>query len=299
MIQLIVNADDFGQTRGINAGIIRAHREGILTSATLMANGPAFENAVQLARKNPDLGVGVHLNLVEGRPLSPPGEVASLLDSNGAFVSKYRLIGRYIFRGLQLAELRKELAAQIKRVTDCGIVPTHVDSHKHIHAFPPFFRVVLKVLRDFGIGAVRLPLDRFRLRNALACPRGLPRTIALNAASHCSRRILRASSSITTTDHFAGTLRTGQVNGDWLSEFIRRLPTGTTELMVHPGQCDDELQNTSTRLTAERETELHGLTQPGVALAVKTTGVQLAHYGCVLKSGAEKTAYTTIGSFTH
>ena len=278
MTRLIINADDFGQTKGVNAGIIEAHQEGILTSATLMANGAAFDEAVQLSREYPALGVGVHLNLVEGRPVCGKERVKSLLGHSGEFVSKLTLVRRHVTGQLRLDELRQEVEAQIDQVLAAGISATHVDSHKHIHTYPAFFRVVAEVAASRGIGAIRLPFERLRIADWLACPNGWVRTSLLNGAAVLSRRLLRVV-PLATTDVFAGTLRTGAVTADWLQNWIRRLSGGTAELMVHPGYCDDELFQTGTRLTTHRETELAALLDSNVAEAISQRDIQLIHYG--------------------
>ncbi len=278
--RLIVNADDFGQTNGVNAGIVEAHRNGILTSATLMANGAAFEDAVRLAGSCPELGVGVHLNLVEGEPVSRPSDVPSLLDRRGNLLSKFALVRRHLAGRLNAEQLRREVEAQIDRVLRADIVPTHVDSHKHVHAYPPFFSVVTQVARARGVGAVRLPLERLGWKELASCPSDAVRTFLINGASSVSRRLLRRT-PLYTTDAFAGTLRTGKVTVPWLVGWIASLSHGTAELMVHPGNCDEELTGTGTRLTEQRETELRTLTDPQVAEAVRAAGVDLIHYGQV------------------
>jgi predicted glycoside hydrolase/deacetylase ChbG (UPF0249 family) len=243
-----------------------------------MANGAALDYAVKLAREHTQLGVGVHLNLVEGRPLCSAADVPSLLGSDGNFLPKFALIRRQLRGRLSLDELRKEVEAQIDCVRNAGIEPTHVDAHKNIHAYPPFFTVVAHVAASRAIAGIRVPLERPRFRDWFASPTSILRTTLLNGAAWLSRRKLR-SLSLTTTDAFAGTLRTGNVTAGWLLSWFSSLDGGSVELMVHPGKCDEELLKMPTRLTTHRETELNALTDQRVKDAIKHRGIELSHFG--------------------
>lgn len=287
--RLIVNADDFGQTEGINAGIIECHRHGILTSATLMPNGAAFEQAVALSESHRQLGVGVHVNLLEGRPVARPSDVSSLVTGDGVFMSKYALLLRDLAGRLRREQLRREIDSQIERVFESGIMPTHVDSHRHIHAYPPFFQILSEAAARYGIGAIRLPMEPLRMRDGLDCLPGLPRTALLNMACRISRRILWRI-PLNTTERFAGLLRTGAVTPPWLAEWIRNLPPGTVELMVHPGYCDHALLHASTRLKIQRCIEFKALIDDAVLQSVDAAFVELIHYGQLSRDLARPTA---------
>ena len=258
MRQLVVNADDFGFTRDVNAGIIAAHRGGILTATTLMATGAAFEDAVRLARENPSLDVGCHLVLVGEAPYPPT--VAALIQA------------------LARARIRvyEELLGQVQRILDAGIVPTHLDTHKHTHLLPPVLEAVARISEELKIAWVRRPFD-FPLQAA-----GVPwsRRAVSRGLGFMRRRFERvlAAHGCRTTEHFAGFRITGQYDAAELAQLIHNLPEGATEFMCHPGRCTDELRGARTRLKESRERELEALTSPEVREALRAAGVRLVSY---------------------
>lgn len=254
MKQLIVNADDFGFTADVNRGIVRAHREGILTAATLMATGPAFEDAVRLARETPTLDVGCHLVLV-GSPPFPP-TVAKL----AAAV----MLGRI--------RVYDELVAQVRRIQDAGIAPTHLDTHKHTHLLPQVLDAVTRIAEEFRIPWVRRPFDFPSQPGGVGWQNRLMRLRQGAFARAFARRTCRA------TDWFAGFRVTGRYDARTLAALIRALPEGSTEFMCHPGLCGPELRAAPTRLKESRERELQALTSPEVRAALQEAGVQLATY---------------------
>jgi chitin disaccharide deacetylase len=263
--RLIVNADDFGFTRDVNAGIVECHRHGILTATTLMANGDAFDDAVELARETPTLDIGCHLVLIGGRSLvtgkALPSTVAELL------------------RALVRREVRpyEELVAQMRKILAAGIAPTHLDTHKHTHLAPPVLEAVARLGEEFGIRWVRRPFD-FPL-NAKAVP--LAKRLTARALTVVRRRFHRVLSrhGLRTTDHFAGFQITGRFRAQELIELLAVLPEGSTELMVHPGRCGAELQAARTRLKESREEELKALVAPEVREALGKHGIELTTYG--------------------
>jgi predicted glycoside hydrolase/deacetylase ChbG (UPF0249 family) len=245
--RLIVNADDFGFTPDVNRGIVDAHRGGILTATTLMANGAAFDDGVRLARDTPSLDVGCHLVLISGRSLLPPcaplpASVPELLRA---------LAGRRI-------RVYDELAEQVRKILAAGIEPTHLDTHKHTHLAPPVLDAVARIAAEFGIRWVRRPFEIPMLRGRF-------------------RRVL-ARHGCRTTDHFAGFQMTGKFRAPELEQLIRELPEGLTEFMCHPGYCGDDLRHTRTRLKESRERELEALLSPEVRAALVDAGVELVNY---------------------
>jgi predicted glycoside hydrolase/deacetylase ChbG (UPF0249 family) len=244
---LIVNADDFGFTRDVNQGILEAHRNGILTSTSLMAGGAAFEHAVQLARQNPALDVGCHLTLVGGTSLVPP--CRALPPSIGQLAAAVAL-GRF--------PVYEECAAQLRRILDAGLRPTHLDTHKHAHILPPVAAAVARIAKEFRIRWVRRPL---------AVPVLGPWLGLLLAGRGCRL-----------TEHFAGFRQTGKLDTPALVGIIRRLPEGTTELMCHPGCFGEELRAARTRLKESRQRELEALTSPLARQAVEEAGVRLVSF---------------------
>lgn len=279
MKQLIVNADDFGLTRGVNQGIMRAHQEGILTSATLMATAREFDHAVALALANPTLGVGCHLVLVGGTAVAPAEEIASLADKDGKLPTSLALFAARVSLGrIRPRDIERELRAQIQKIRDAGIEPTHVDTHKHTHVHPLVMEIVARVARGYEIKRIRNPIENLRdswsgvgLSTRLV-PSGVVRVIG-GRFREIARRYGLAS-----PDRFLGLAKTGQLGPDGLRRMIEMLPEGSTEIMVHPGICDEDLARTGSRLQGQRQFELDGLLDSNVKRAVQASGIQLVSY---------------------
>jgi predicted glycoside hydrolase/deacetylase ChbG (UPF0249 family) len=256
--RLIINADDFGFTPDVNAGIVHAHRQGVLTATTLMANGDAFDDAVRLAGETPTLDIGCHLvliqgdSLVTGRPL--PETARQLLVA----LSKRQI------------DVYKELCAQVKRILSTGLRLTHLDSHKHAHVLPSVFRVVARIAHEFGIPYVRLPLDAmFPFARA-------PLRLARRRYCQWTRGY-----NFTMTDHFMGFRLTGSLTEKTFAASICSLPDGVTEFMCHPGFLGPTLLNARTRLKESRLRELEALTSPRIRQLIATQNVQLENFlGC-------------------
>src|SRR5271167_1918414 len=160
MKELILNADDFGMTRGVNEGIIRAHREGVLTSTTLMACGAAFDDAVERAKATPGLAVGCHLVLVGGYAISPGKEIRSLVDEEGRLPEALSAFVARVSTGrVQMEEIGREMRAQIEKIRAAGIEPTHLDTHKHTHAHPIVMEALGRAAQATGITRVRKPIE--------------------------------------------------------------------------------------------------------------------------------------------
>ena len=265
--RLVVNADDFGFTPDVNRGILAAHRDGILTATTLMANGEAFDDAVRLARNAPSLDVGCHLVLISGRSVLPP--YAPLPTSVLA-----------LLRALAARRIRvyDELVAQVRKVLAAGIAPTHLDTHKHTHLAPPVLDAVARIAEEFEIRWVRRPFD-IPLTAAQGGAPWLKRTTSggLQVLRGRFHRVL-ARHGCRTTDHFAGFQITGRFRAPELAQLIRELPEGLTEFMCHPGYCGDDLRRARTRLKDSRERELEALVAPEVRAALVEAGVELVNY---------------------
>ena len=290
MKNLIVNADDLGWTDGVNRGIVEAFHHGIVTSSSLLANGAAFAGGVEAARSAPGLGVGVHLNLSDGPPVADRETVTSLLNNDGEFAGgPESLLLRRARRGLSLAEVENEWDAQIQKVRDAGISPTHLDGHKHVHMLPGLFEIALKLAKRHDIGAIRVALEASSLRAALSSgskqnagvvmkqgvqARGL-KLLARDAREQAER------AGISTADFFCGIAQTGELTREGVEQFVKSLPDGTTELMCHPGYADAALQKTPTRLQDSRQTELQILTDTGIRNLVASMGIRLIDYGLI------------------
>jgi hopanoid biosynthesis associated protein HpnK len=256
--RLILSADDFGLTSGVNRAVAELHRAGVLTSATLMARGAATEVAIAIARSMPTLGVGCHVVLVDGEPVLPAQELPMLVDqctglfqpTSGAFVQR-------LFTGrIRSAEIEAETAAQIALLQSRGVALTHIDTHKHVHIFPAVLRPVLRAARAAGIRFVRNPFEPVWSRRATPHAPWLRRAEVslLRLLEPAFRRIV-AEEGFTTTDGALGVLATGTLDAATLAALLSNLPVGTWELVTHPGYNDADLAQAHTRLLASRETE--------------------------------------------
>jgi chitin disaccharide deacetylase len=261
--QLVVNADDLGLTVRVNDGIFDAHDFGILTSASIFANAPATDDAIRRSRSHPNLGVGAHLTLVDGTPTLPPGQVPTLVTDDGRFRPSWKPFIVACLRGrVSMAEVERELTAQIGRLRDAGVALTHLDGHKHVHAYPPIFAIAAKLAAHLAIPVVRVPYERsFRLsvRDAANDVHRAPRSqVLLNAAMQpWARRDYRTAASLgLRTPLFLGRINTGWLSRSSLHSMLRRAAPGVTELMVHPGYRDEALERTSTRLLDSRQEEV-------------------------------------------
>jgi len=284
MKELIINADDFGYTHGVNEGIVRAHRDGILTSATLMANGAAFDDAVKKAGANPALGVGCHLVLTGGKSVAPRDEIPSLADREGRLpLSLSALVTRISLGSVRTRDIETELRAQLEKIRRAGIELTHVDTHKHTHVHPRVMGAVGRVAREFGIQRVRNPIEDLRdsWRTARSEKTGI---IGNMAACSAVRSVgswfqsIAARYGLRSPDHFLGLAITGAVSAKALCRLIDTLPDGRTEIMTHPGLCDAELMSTDTRLNQQREAELDGLLSPEARRLAEAKGIRLISY---------------------
>ena len=264
--QLVVNADDFGFTPDVNEGIVEAHRSGILTATTIMANGAAFDDAVRLARSTPALDIGCHLVLVSGN---------SLLTGRPYPLTVAQLMAAMAKREIRVYD---ELAAQVRRIVDAGVAPTHLDTHKHTHLAPPVLDAVARLAEEFGIRWVRRPFDLPLTALRGAVPRITRITSGgLGVLRKRFHRVLERH-GCRTTDHFAGFQITGLFRTPELIELLGILPVGSTELMVHPGRCRDALRHARTRLKESREHELEALVASETRSAIERYGIELVNY---------------------
>lgn len=262
MKRLIVNADDFGFTHDVNAGIVEAHQHGILTATTLMANGDAFADAVQLASANPTLDVGCHLVFVQGQSVvDPTRELPRTLSE---------LIRTLVKRELDPYE---EAVAQVRKIIASGIQPSHLDTHKHTHLLPPVLKAVAQVAREFHVPWIRRPFDFGIDKSARIQKRLVAGAMRLMAPSYA-----HTLEGLRSTDYFTGFQLTGTLDSSSLAATLARLPDGLTEFMCHPGRLGPELQNAATRLKQSREIELAALLSPATRQALERHNIQLSNY---------------------
>ncbi len=288
MKNLIVNADDLGWTEGVNRGIADAHRRGLVTSTSLLANGRAFSSALAVSHEYPELGIGVHLNLSDGPPTAEPSRVAGLLNVAGQLEgSPESLLLRIAGRQLRLAEVEREWEAQIAKIKAAGISPTHLDGHKHVHMLPGLFEVALRLAKRHGVGAIRIAHEESRLRSLLSSGRNPRKGVQLKQGMQArglkvlarEGRKMAERAGIASTDYFCGIAQTGLMNREGVERLLNGLPNGTTEFMCHPGYADDDLRKTPTRLQESRATELEILTDVSIRKLVATKGIRLINYG--------------------
>ena len=248
MKRLIVNADDFGRSAGVDRGIIRAHRDGIVTSTTLMTNAPQAEDAGALARATPTLDVGVHLVLTYARPLTDPARIPSLVRADGSFGRPSELLAREIERDEALIEYRAQFARAGKLI---GHAPSHIDTHHWIHDHPALSAAVCQLAVETGAAArTHTPRQRDEYR----------------------------AKGVRTTDHFVREFQhPGHIEVADLLAVIARLEDGVTELMCHPGEPDLELVATSA-YGRERPIELATLTDPRVRAALERDHIALTTF---------------------
>ncbi|MGB6884346.1 MAG: ChbG/HpnK family deacetylase [Candidatus Acidiferrum sp.] len=290
MRNLIVNADDLGWTEGVNRGIAEAHRNGIVTSASLLANAAAFQSGVEVARAAPGLGVGVHLNLSEGEPVAPVDLVTTLLNDRGEMEGRpQNLLLRLARRSLLLDEVEREWDAQIQKVRDVGIEPTHLDGHRHVQMLPGLFEIALRLAKKHGIAAIRIAHEESSLRAALSAGEKQKGTVVMKQGVQARGLKLLAPDAhekaeragIAAADYFCGIAQTGELTREGVLRLLEILPEGTTELMCHPGYADAELAKTATRLQASRQTELEILTDTEIRNLVASQGIRLIDYAFV------------------
>jgi hypothetical protein len=277
--QLIINADDFGRTRSVSDGIIRAHKEGIVTSTTAMMNMPGVANDLLKAKAEaPNLGLGVHLTFTAGRPLLPTEWVKSLIDERGAFLSQEAIIAKPT--RIDTGELESELKAQIKTFKNAmGQLPDHLDAHHFVHIVPQLFALYLDLADEFKL-PVRIPFPR--REEDLSISEQSPHLVG-DARWSTVETLIRADwellaiHAIRTTDRCWLNFHKDGVSLDSLLKILDNLPDGTTELMTHPGLSDDKLKAAST-YNLQREEELAILTNPQVKTRVQELGIELIKF---------------------
>lgn len=282
MRRLIVNADDLGLTDGINRAVVDLHDAGALTSATLMAAAPRFSEAVAAAAQHPSLGVGCHVVLVDGSPISQSDAIPSLLAPRAAapcFRPTLVEFVRDLYLGrIDRADMKHEAVAQIQKLQQSGIQVTHIDTHKHTHMFPAVLDAVTRAANECGIRAIRNPFEPAwsvaATPKASAMRQSQVRLLSRLAANF--RKVIMER-QLATTEGCVGVLATGTLDRATLDSLLRHLPEGSWELVCHPAYLDNELRDTRTRLQESREIELEALrTIPGL---LAQWDIEAVHFG--------------------
>jgi predicted glycoside hydrolase/deacetylase ChbG (UPF0249 family) len=257
-IRLIVNADDFGQTHGINRAILELHEAGLLTSATLMARAAATDQAIEIVRRTPSLNVGCHVVLTDGWPVLPPSQIPSLVDpSTGNFYSSFAGFLERLFTGrINSEEIEAEAKAQIHCLQSCGMSVTHIDSHKHTHMFPRVLRPLLRGARACGIRRVRNPFEpTWAILATARCNLIRAGQVAILRSFQPSWQRIVTEEGFCATGGTLGVTCTGALKGASLERLLGQLPPGTWELVTHPGYNDAELASIQTTLRESRDIE--------------------------------------------
>ncbi|WP_243373028.1 hopanoid biosynthesis-associated protein HpnK [Geotalea sp. SG265] len=280
MKELIINADDFGLSSGANRGIIRAWQEGILTSASLMVGGIAFEEAVSLAKANPELQVGLHLTLVQGRAVAKHSGFPTLVDRDGNFTNDPALAGmRYFFLKPLRKQLTREIEAQIEKFLTTGLPLSHIDGHLNIHMHPVVFDILLQLMPKYGITTFRLSRERFIDNIAVDRQRLLGKAadafIFASLAKRCRPEL--EMRRISFAGEVKGLLNSGRMTEGYLLKALERLQTGLSEIYFHPGSypCQELKKWMPDYL---HEGELAALTSLTVKEKLKTLGITLRNY---------------------
>ena len=274
--KIIINADDFGLCRGVNEAVAEAHTAGVLTSATIMANMPAVDEALEMAKKMPALGVGVHLNVTSGKPLSTDPVVKILTDADGNFrysVAKLA-VAAVVSKKIRQA-IEAELSVQISSLISKGITPTHLDSHKHFHCLPGVWRLVCRLAEKFNIPAIRWPYEPGTL-----CGGDWPRVemqdkIRALIVRQMALKCQDIDARFIATDIFFGLVHTGRINDNFWAELSQTQFAGIAEVMTHPGYTEGLGK---TRLFEQRLTELKWLCAASTKKAIADAGIELVNY---------------------
>lgn len=287
MRRLIVNADDFGFTAGVNRGIAEAHTRGIVTSTTLMASGPAFDDAIRLAKQTPQLDLGCHLVLIDGEPVLDAARLPTITSRNSGSARFNDGLKSFAARALtnrfNPAEIEAETSAQIRKIQSAGISVSHIDSHKHTHLFPAVLRPVLSAALACGVRAVRNPFGpRKPLTSAelLARPSLWTRYAEVRILGALAGKFRDAAKrqGMITPNGTLGVVVTGALDERLFRAVAAMIPEGTWEFVCHPGYNDADLQQANTRLRESRETELRVLTMPEARQLLEAEGIALISY---------------------
>jgi chitin disaccharide deacetylase len=285
--RLILNADDFGLTTGINRAILELHRAGVVTSATLMATGPAFDEAAAIAIANPTLGVGCHLVFADGIPISHPDSIPTLLGADGKTFrpSSFDFLQAALRGTIRAEDVARETQAQIQKLQRAGIDVTHIDTHKHTHLLPVIARTIVHIAGRCGISSIRNPIEP-RWSSTLAHA-ALFRRLGLRVMERFGPSFDKLTQTARidglVTEGTLGIAVTGILDPSKLRAILDRLlgahPESTHELLCHPGYNDADLDAQQTRLRSSREVEYQALLEVIPEYSRNPERLSLIHYG--------------------
>ena len=257
--QIIINADDFGLTSKVNEAVLKSYLNGTLTSATIMANGLAIDEAIEIGRKNPNLGIGIHLNLTVLKPILPPEEVPTLVDKNGHFT---KALYKLPFK--KPGEVKKEWKAQIEHVLMLGLKPTHFDSHHHIHLYPPFTKVFLELAEEYGIKAIRLiSPESFTIMGVTGIRKIFGKKSWSLGVERCTPKTVLGIENYSISR---------------LSQLLSSLDTGVHELYLHPGLIEDTQLEGISSLKDQRQKDYDFLMDSKLKESLRKQEIELVNY---------------------
>jgi chitin disaccharide deacetylase len=237
--RVFFSADDFGLTESVNEAVERAHRDGVLTHASLMVAGPAAADAVRRARALPGLKVGLHLVVIEGPAVLPPSAIPDLVDATGQFPSdQFRLGINYFFRPHIRRQLTAEIRAQFQAFADTGLTLDHANAHKHMHVHPTVAALLLRIGRDFGLNAVRIPAEPPRVMARLGVRQGAGESLLYMWTELLRAKARRAG--VATNNHCFGLAWSGHMTAERVKALLGQLPKrGSSEIYFHPATARD------------------------------------------------------------
>jgi len=272
---LIVNADDFGLTKGVNEGIIKSLKEGVVTSASLLSVGRYFNDAVGLAKENLGLDIGIHLCLTEEKPVLEKENIPSLVDKDGYFLRSHRdFIFRYIFGRIKSADIEREIEAQIKKVLESGLSPTHIDSHGYVHMLPGILTVVIKLAKKYNIKIIRYPSEKISFYN-LKWYRYV-KFCFLDLLCLLAKFNPRYRDFIK-IDYFFGFMDSGQLYIGTIKKTLTVFKRGVAELICHPGEYDEE-SGIYKHWNYDWQGELKALTSSGIKKIIAESKIELINF---------------------
>jgi hopanoid biosynthesis associated protein HpnK len=285
MKQLIITSDDFGLSSGVNQAVEQAWREGVLTCASIMPGGDAFDEAVGIARRNPGLQVGLHLTLVQGRAVLAPEEIPGLVDSHGNFSDNPVAAGmRYYFRSELRSQLKREIEAQIERVRDAGLLFSHIDGHLNIHLHPTVFSLLAELMPRYGITSMRLSRERLshnlRFDRQRMAGKAVERIIFGSLASQALPELDRLG--IRYAGEVKGVLNSGNMTERYILNILDGLMDGLTEIYFHPG-CLPDAEITRRMPDYRHADELAAITSPAVRQKLKALQIAVQNYSGAVK----------------
>lgn len=284
MSKLIINADDFGLHSAINEGIIVGHTKGAITSTSILASGAAFNEAVDMAKEHPKLGIGIHIALVGGiAPVSDPSEIPSLVTNEGVFVDNYIEFMKRIYSGsINYDEVRTEITKQVSKIMESGVNVTHIDGHQHMHVLPSILPIVLEQAMRYKIKAIRVPNEKITFLNGVHNPVRIMGKCGLSTVAAQALPSIR-DKGIYFTQYFWGMINGGALGETELLSILKQVSSlsGAHEIMTHPGISDEILRN-QYNWGYHWQDELSAMTSDNVRRYISQHNIELINYGDLL-----------------